>query len=759
MALLNSVSSIVVIADTENKIKLINKSGVELQNRSRNKLLNKDWIETILLGGNKTRMRKEVDTLLNGTRNSFTNIPCSLLSQDGIQYTASVSGQRIQNEQLNTIGLVITIENVLSDVANSGTLKKQADPYLDIVGNIPDITMYLFDHDLRFILAEGKEMQTQGLSKEQVLGRTVYEIYDTETCNEIASAYKQALSGKQQYTGVTIKNSVYVIRTYPAYSNDGSIYAGVAVHLNITKDKEIETRLRKEKKTAEEESKTKSEFLANVSHEIRTPLNAIIGFSEQLLKTDLSEKQENFVKIIDKSSEHLLSLVNDVLILSKIEAGRISFDLTPFKIESLLEEVYNVLKIKASSKNIAFSYTVEPQLNQIIVGDQFILRQVLMNLLNNAIKFTSSGYVELRCFLKKEQQGKLFIRFDVIDTGVGIASNKLKTIFDEFKQADSTITKRYGGTGLGLTISKRLVEMQNGEIKINSELDVGTQVTVTIPYKKGSSSDFVQEKDEPTEIQPLNNLNVLLVDDDAVNRLLGKTILENLKCNIDIAFDGEEAITKYKQNRYDVILLDIHMPDISGLEVARHIRQKSKDNKTKIIAVTAAVLKNSTQDYFNAGINDYLIKPFKEINIYNKICHVLGISNIPYNPTKAEKIIIEESDAQFYNLEDLQHMSGGNTEFVKKALRSFKDNARQDLSMLNDAMKKENWTQVGEIAHKMLPSFRHLKIHPIIPLLEHLKKKTLIEPDDEPLNSTVMDVTILFEQVIGQLNKDKAFND
>jgi PAS domain S-box-containing protein len=506
---------------------------------------------------------------------------------------------------------------------------------------------------------------------------------------------------------------------------------------------------------AEHQTQIKSEFLARVSHEIRTPLNAIMGFTEQLMQTKLDSQQMEFLKIIDKSSEHMLSLINDVLVIQKIEANELTFDKTPFKITYPIEYIYNALQEKAKEKKIRFTYHIDEKLSKmVLIGDPFRLRQILINMLNNAIKFTHQGYVELRCFISSELEKTVKVRFDIMDTGIGVSPANIDTIFEEFKQADSTITKRYGGTGLGLTICKRLIEMQHGSLSVTSQEGTGTTFTFTIPFVKGKKTEITPPDFGTVDSDKLRGTKVLLVDDDSVNRLLGKTILEKFNCSYDISNTGEEAVERLKHSKYDIILLDIHMADVSGLDVARFIRDERGDKSTRIIAVTAAIMQHDIKEFYTNGIDDFLIKPFKEVNLFKKMCDMLRIETEDVSP-QHEEIILKEYDAsKLYNLTGLEKMAGPDEDFMTQMLLTFINNTEHTIQILPQLVKEKNWDQIGETAHKILPSFRHLEVEGIVSKLLDLKAKTLIEPDYRSVPDLVRSTIEEMQQLVNELNDE-----
>lgn len=551
------------------------------------------------------------------------------------------------------------------------------------------------------------------------------------------------------------ESRVLELNSKPIPDHHNNIKGIIMSGSDITDRKLDTSKLYRSKEKAEHLNQVKNEFLARVSHEIRTPLNAIMGFTEQLMNTSLDKQQTEFLKIIDKSSEHMLSLINDILVIQKIEAKELSFEKSPFKIKYPVDYIYNSLKVKAEEKHIRFNYHIEEKLDQmVLIGDPFRLRQILINMLSNAIKFTHQGYVELRCFIKSESEDEVNVRFDIIDTGIGISPDKIDSIFEEFKQANSTITKRYGGTGLGLSICKKLIEMQNGSLSVSSQEETGTTFSFSIPFKIGKETAITPSDFGIVDSEKLRDKKVLLADDDSVNRLLGKTIIEKFGCVYDIANSGEESIELLKRINYDIILLDIHMPDVNGLEVAKFLRKDICNESTKIIAVTAALMQHEVKEYYANGIDNILIKPFKEINLFHKMCEVLGIKTQSESRQKTEIILQEYHNSKSYNLDELEKMAGSDRDFVNQMLVTFIDNTENTIHIIPQLLKDRDWEQIGETAHKILPSYRHLEIEDIVSHLDELKTKTLINPDYKQVPALVESIIEKMKQLVIELKQE-----
>ena len=416
---------------------------------------------------------------------------------------------------------------------------------------------------------------------------------------------------------------------------------------DITERLEAENDLKKAKTKAEMSAKSKELFLANMSHEIRTPMNGILGMAALLKKTSLDTTQQNYLNLIQESAQNLLVIINDILDMAKIESGKLQLEKIPFNVNDMLHAAQQSLIYKAEEKDILLQVKPLQLDNPLVTGDPHRLTQILINLLSNAIKFTRVGKVELAAEVTHESLADYTLRISVRDTGIGIESDKLEGIFESFVQANSDTTRKYGGTGLGLTICKNLVELQGGRIWAKSKPGHGATFTFEITYPKVQLTLNAPAAPTQLDYTSLQSFKVLLAEDNAINQFMAESMLTGWGTQVDIANNGQEAILLHQQHNYDIILMDIQMPEMGGVEATQLIRQMADPVKAQIpiIALTANALKGDSDIYLEAGMNDYMSKPYAEEKLFLKISQnirrsaaALKLTTKPDEPDKTDSV-------------------------------------------------------------------------------------------------------------------------
>jgi signal transduction histidine kinase/FixJ family two-component response regulator len=505
--------------------------------------------------------------------------------------------------------------------------------------------------------------------------------------------------------------------------NNGKVIGAVLVARDITELKRIEKELTEAKVFAElalglaEDAKSKAElamqakqqFLSNMSHEIRTPMNAIIGFTKVILKTDLTAKQKEYLTAIKLSGDALIVLINDILDLAKVDAGKMTFEQVPFKIALSISAMLHMFEPKIHEKNLSLVKEYDNRIPEVLLGDPVRLHQVIINLVSNAVKFTSEGKITVSVRLQDEDEDNVTIEFVVADTGIGIPSAKIATVFENFQQASSDTSRLYGGTGLGLAIVKQLVESQGGTISVKSKPGEGSTFSFTLSFQK--TNEAAETEAAISEIRKENkNIKVLVVEDIALNQLLMKTLLDDFGFERDVADNGKIAIEKLKAKTYDIVLMDLQMPEMNGFETTEYIRNEM-NSKIPIIALTADVTTADLEKCNAAGMNDYLAKPIDEKLLFNKI---IGLVKKP--PFSSADKTNGENNGKTINTRciDMTYLvqhTKSNAKLMMEMIALYLVQTPPLVTAIQQGSQEEDWDKLYAAAHKMIPSFSIMGIN------------------------------------------------
>lgn len=471
---------------------------------------------------------------------------------------------------------------------------------------------------------------------------------------------------------------------------------------------EAKTKAERATKIAEGALKAKQQFLSNMSHEIRTPMNAIIGFTKVVLKTKLTPNQKEYLTAIKESGDAMIVLINDILDLAKVDAGKLVFEEIPFNMETSVISMLHLFEPRIQEKDLTFSIEYDHDIPEVLIGDPIRLHQIIINLVSNALKFTNKGEIKVSLKIKSQDEDKVTILFVVRDTGIGIAEDKIEQIFENFQQAYSTTSSTYGGTGLGLAIVKQLVESQGGKVSVESELGLGSAFCFSLTFSKTQiAAECVPEI---IEMSPeYKDLKILVAEDIPLNQLLMKTILEDFEFTTEIAENGKKVIEKLEDNEYDIIIMDLQMPEMNGFEATKYIRNVMKSD-IPIIALTADVTTVDLKKCLASGMNDYLAKPVDENVLYSKI--IALVKDPLVNTLKQNTLKKKTKQIHITNMDYLQKLTKSNPKLIKVMITLYLEQAPTLIEVMKQSFKKKNWSMMHSAVHKMIPSFKIIGVEP-----------------------------------------------
>ncbi|WP_299182676.1 ATP-binding protein [uncultured Aquimarina sp.] len=517
---------------------------------------------------------------------------------------------------------------------------------------------------------------------------------------------------------------------------------------DVSKSQKYRNELEAEKTYKETLLKTRESLINTVTHDLRSPLNTVIGYSDLLEKTGLTNKQKHYLGHLKKSSDYILHLVNDLLDLSKLEAGRMVIEELPFSPKKLIENTITSIIPVNDTKNLEIFINLDKNLNKQYLGDPFRIKQVLTNLLNNAYKFTDQGSITIDGKITENGLAEKELIISVKDTGIGITKEQQKYIFEEFSQGDDDTEKKYGGFGLGLAITKKIIELLNGKIKLESEVEEGSNFTFCIPIEL-AKTQITEEDNESLEIQHFTNKKVLIVDDDLSQLDLTSEVVSLIGLSYDIAEHGIDALELLNKNVYDLILTDIQMPKMDGFELLKEIQNNSKYNDLPIIALSGRTAA-SVSEYDDVGFSGSLRKPYAPQALIDLIAGILKIKTVDVDLEYENNTSDQEKDGN-YSLNDLMLFAQGDSESLYAILETFCNSTIDHIKELKSAISNEDFEQIKRLAHKMLPMFKQIKAKEIVPILDTLEHQDNYELGNKEIISLTEEGIHKIESLIDKL--------
>ena len=650
------------------------------------------------------------------SKGSVADFPLTLRHKAGKLTDVLFNGSVYKDDSGNVQGVVIvardvTAQKLASKYARS-LIEASLDPLftINLEGKITDMNL--------------ASVNITGVPREQLIGSDFFnyftepqkakEVYQDVFANGYVSDFPLTIrDGK--LTDVLFNGSVYK-------DDQGNVLGVVVVARDITEQKRIATELTEAivfaelatafaeeakikaetlMRTAESAVKAKQQFLSNMSHEIRTPMNAIIGFTKVLLKTEVSSKQKEYLQAIKLSGDSMIVLINDILDLAKVDAGKMIFEQVPFKMAISLSAMLHLFETKIREKNLGLIKEYDKNIPEVLVGDPVRLHQIILNLVSNAVKFTNKGKITVNMRLLKEDAEKVTIGFSISDTGIGIAENKIVKIFENFQQASSGTSRLYGGTGLGLAIVKQLVEAQGGSIKVKSKVNEGSTFSFELNFLKTKADAEIDlgllELDAD-----MKNISVLVAEDIPLNQLLMRTLLDDFGFECDIASNGKIAIEKLRNKSYNIILMDLQMPEMNGFEATDYIRNIMK-SKIPIIALTADVTTVDLAKCKAVGMNDYIAKPVDERLLYSKIVGTVkkSMQMEGFRETANE----EAKKLKCIDLDYLNRRTKSNPKLMMEMISLYLEQTPTLISTMKESLVIKDWSSLYAAVHKMIPSF------------------------------------------------------
>ncbi|MDQ6764434.1 MAG: PAS domain S-box protein [Bacteroidota bacterium] len=679
-------------------LQLTGYSSAELEGMHFADLVDAEWIEEV-----KAKYVNQLKNNLDETLLVF----CIRTKYGDLKWVEQSATLIIENNQ--PVGFQCIVKDIserkeMEDVLRNYELElvKNQERLQSILDNATSF-IYIKDLEGRYLVTNKQFKEAFNVGDEGLIGKTAFNFANPEQAQRFTNADNEVIRTSKHVEIEEIietpdGNHHFLIIKFPLLDAQKNIYGLSGIGTDITERVKYEKDLIEAKKIAEDAKKLQEQFLANMSHEIRTPMNGIQGMTDLLLETKLTDEQNDFAKTIKRSSDSLLVIINDILDFSKIQAGKLTIEKIDFKLSEVVENTKAIFRQRIKDKGLSFQFTIDEAVPEVLSGDPTRLNQVLVNLLGNAIKFTHSGGINISASVESKTTEGIILQFAITDTGIGIEPHKINEMFESFTQASTDTSRKYGGTGLGLAISKQLVEMQHGNISVESKVDCGTTFKFSIPYTHSQTNNapvFVA-KDVVDYRTLLKDKKFLVAEDNEVNQKVIRHVLKKAGGLVTMANNGLEAVNFLEKDKdFDLIIMDLQMPEMDGYAATKHIRNVMKLS-IPIIAMTASALKGEKSKCLAIGMNDYLSKPFDINFIYKRISYFLGCETTK-EPTTMK--LEQHNEEHTFDLSLLQEMD--DNEYVSEILQIFLTNTPGELREFQNAANANQFEATFKMAHKI----------------------------------------------------------
>lgn len=747
--IMNSSLNAIVTIDIKGKITFWNNQAEIIFGWKKEEVLGKTLNETIIPDRHKDGHVNGLKYYEKTGKGPVLNKQIELPAINNVGHEFPVEISIIPLEQNGEVFFCSFMQDISERKKTETKLKVQEEKYRNIIANM-NLGLIEVDNNEIIQFANQSFANISGFEIEELIGLNPAKTFVFgENLEKLNAKNKLREKGVSDVYQIPVKNKRGELRWWaiggaPNYDDKGKLVGSIGIHLDITEQKQMEIELENEKLKAEQASKAKEAFLANMSHEIRTPLNGIIGFLRELERQNLTDLQKKYVENSTVASKHLLSIINNILDISKIEAGEMSLEVEDFVFENVIGNVMNVLEPLAKKKGLKLLKQISNDVHNVLKGDILRLEQVLFNLVGNSLKFTSKGKIFLKCEVLKDAKTFQRLQISVQDTGIGMEQSFAENIFNKFSQEDKAITRKFGGTGLGMAITKELIQLMKGKINVQSQKGLGTTISFIIDLEKGNI-DNIKKVQEEINVD-ISGVNVLLVEDNIINRMVAINSLNYFNCLVTEAANGIEAIEILKNKSFDIILMDVQMPEMDGIDATMKIREELK-LKTPIIALTANAFKSEVDKCKNAGMDDYITKPFEEFDLVETISKYT-------NKHHAVDDAVEEKNEKLYDLKSLHTISRGNPEFITKMIIIFIDQINEVIPNAESALSSNDFLVLSQLIHKIKPSIEAMGISSITEDIKMLEKISKEGSDTEKITNTFFQIKNILLTAIEQLKEE-----